>query len=145
MLAVVTMLAVGFTAQASAGGYVEARAGYVGDSIISTESIGAAVGFEVDVGSGTTLGAEYVYDSLPSFGSASFGGVNIRAGSEVAEGRQLFVTVGRVWPFENYGYSYVGGIGYQADISQNAYVSIQAQRVFDTEISRAMVGIGLKF
>jgi hypothetical protein len=144
MLAVVTTLAVGFTDQASAGGYVEARAGYVADSINSSESIGAAVGFEVDVGSGTTLGAEYVYDSLPSY-SASFGGVNVRAGTEVAEGRQLFVTVGRVWPFYSYGYSYVGGIGYQADISQNAYVSVQAQHIFDSEISRAMVGIGLKF
>lgn len=146
-------------AQAEAGAYVEGRAGVADGTYLSaTETVGAAVGFEVAGASGNFLGAEFVVDVYDGF-SSSAAGINLRAGAAVDEKSRVFATLGRIWQRENYtyydgiflvtvdGYYYdtVAGIGYETDISPGSYVSLQYQRIFDSEINRAMVGIGLKF
>jgi hypothetical protein len=146
------------TSQALAGAYVEGRVGIAGDAYTTTETVGAAVGFEVVGATGNFLGAEFVVDAYDGLSSGA-SGINLRAGAAVDEKSRVFATLGRVWQRvtyttydgfffvtdETYVYDTVGGIGYQTDISPNTYVSIQYQRVFEYEINRGMVGFGLKF
>jgi hypothetical protein len=148
-----------FAGQAAAGGYVEGRAGIADGTYLSTtETVGAAVGFEVGGAGGNFFGAEFVVDAYDGF-SSSAAGINLRAGTAIDEKSRLFATLGRIWQRQNYtyydgiflvtvdGYFYdtTAGVGYQTDISPNSYVSVQFQRIFDSEINRATVGIGLKF
>ena len=146
------------TSQALAGAYVEGRVGIAGDAYTTTETVGAAVGFEVVGATGNFLGAELVVDAYDGLSSGATG-INLRAGATIDEKSRIFATLGRVWQRVNYTYydgiflvtvddyvyDTVGGVGYQTDISPNSYVSIQYQRVFDNEINRGMVGFGLKF
>ena len=153
------MLSAGFATLAEAGGYVEGRAGIADGTFLSaTETVGAAVGFEVVGAGGNFVGAEFVVDVYDGF-SSSAAGINLRAGAAIDEKSRVFATVGRIWQRENYTYyngvflvtvdeyryDTVAGVGYQTDIAPNSYVSVQYQRIFDSEVDRAMVGVGLKF
>jgi hypothetical protein len=158
LISAVVMASALLATQAEAGAYVEGRLGIAGDDFATTETVGAAVGFEVVGASGNFLGAEFVVDAYDGLSSGATG-INLRAGAAVDEKSRVFATLGRVWQrrdyvyfdgiflvaVDEYVYDTVAGFGYQTDISPNSYVSIQYQRVFDSEINRGMVGIGLKF
>ena len=159
MFAGTLLLSVAFAAQSEAGGYVEARAGIADGTYLSTtETVGAAVGFEVVDSGRNFFGAEFVVDVYDGF-SSSAAGINLRAGTQIDEKSRLFATLGRIWQrqyytyydgiflvtVDDYFYDTTAGVGYQTDISPNSYVSVQFQRIFDSEINRATVGIGLKF
>jgi len=161
MAGALTLSAV-LAAQAEAGAYIEGRVGIAGSpALSSTETVGAAIGFEVVNSSGTFLGLELVGDAYNGF-SASVAGINLRAGASLDDSSRIFLTLGEAWQYYYYtqttvfpfistttysGYQYdaLAGVGFQKDLSPGSYVSVQYQHAFDTEINRAMVGIGFKF
>ena len=143
---------------AQAQSYLEVRGGIAGGSGSTTETIGLAAGFDVDVGSSAFIGTELTADTNASFDTPVYG-LNLRIGSKVSEAGKLFATAG-VARYEDSGYFYVpgyfvvysgwetdivAGVGYQHKIGNSMRVSVQYQRYFDTQYNRGTVGIGLEF
>ena len=153
---------VGFVANALADGFFEFRAGGAAASGESTGTLGFALGYDHEFGSSVFLGGEFAYDARSDF-SESLAGVNLRFGVPLGTSAKAFLTVGRIWQdysstsvsvfpivgisTTTYGtlYDTVAGVGYQADLSESAYFSVQYQHAFDLEGDRAMVGVGFTF
>lgn len=161
-LGAAAMLCVGFVGNAVADGFFEFRTGFAAGGGESTGTLGVALGYDHKFGSGVFLGGEIAYDARSDFAD-SLAGVNLRFGTQVSESAKAFVTVGRIW--QDYSsssvfyipglmittttsqtfYDTVAGVGYQADLSESAYFSVQYQHAFDLEADRAMIGVGVTF
>lgn len=144
-------------------GYVELRGGVAGASGTSSETIGLALGYDFDIGSQAFLGAELVADTDSSFADPIYG-LNARLGFKSGERSKIFATLGYAWsnysgviaiPTGNGGAiavpisgsydDFAAGFGFQHDIGQSSYLSLQYQNYFDTGINRASIGFGIKF
>lgn len=125
-------------------GWVEIRGGIAWVSGATNETIGLAVGYDVDVSEKFFIGVEAVADTDFDISSPVLG-VNGRAGFKVSEEGKLFATAGYAYETEFELDDFVVGAGYQHNLGRNALMSIQYQRFVDTEINRAMVGLGYRF
>lgn len=127
---------------AATEGYVEGRVGYawaVGDS----ETIGAAVGYEFDVGNDVFLGAEAVATTEASFSSPIIG-ANTRIGLRATETDKVFGTIGYAYDtYSDLDDTLIGG-GYEHKFGKTA-VSVQYQRSLAWDINHVFVGFGFKF
>jgi len=143
---------------AQAQSYLEVRGGIAGGSGTTTETIGLAAGFDVDVGSSAFIGTELTADTDASFDTPVYG-LNLRLGTKVGEAGKLFATAG-VARYETSGYIYgpnyfvvysgwetdiAAGVGYQHKIGNSMRVSVQYQHYFDLQANRGSVGIGFEF
>ncbi len=122
---------------------VEVRGGIAWVSGATDETIGLAVGYDADVSENFFLGVEAVADTDFNISSPVLG-VNARAGFRVGEQGKLFATAGYAYETEFELDDFVLGAGYQHNVGR-ALVSIQYQRYMDTEINRAMMGVGYRF
>ena len=143
---------------AQAESYVEVRGGIAGTSDATTETIGLAAGFDMEVGSGAFVGSELTVDTNASF-DTPFYGLNLRVGAKLDEAGKLFATAGLA-RYEDSGYIYgpnyfvaysgwetdfVAGVGYNHKIGNSMRLSVQYQRYFDLSANRGTVGIGFEF
>jgi hypothetical protein len=147
---------------ASADGFFELRLGAAVDGSGASSTVGAALGYDFDLGKDAFLGLEYVGTADTSFESDA-GAVNLRLGTDVSETGRIYLTAGRVWQarsstviiptsdFSIFGsssstvYDTIAGLGYQADISDSGYVSLQYQYGFEYNFGHAIVGVGIRF
>lgn len=143
---------------AQAQSYIEVRGGIAGSPDTTTETIGLAAGYDIDVGSGAFVGTELTVDTNASF-DTPFYGLNLRVGTKIGETGKLFATAGAA-RYETSGYIYgpnyflaysgwetdvVAGVGYQHKIGNSMRLSVQYQRYFDLQANRGTVGIGFEF
>lgn len=158
-LFVAAACAAAFTSTAAnAEGYVELRSGLAVSPDLTTESIGLAAGYDLDLGSSAFVGGELTADTNAGFDTPVYG-LNLRVGAKTSEDGKLFATAGVA------RYSYAGylatpyyavfysgwdtdvaaGVGYQHKIGGSTRVSIQYQHYFDTQFNRGTIGVGFGF
>lgn len=158
-LFVAAACAAAFTSTAAnAEGYVELRNGLAVSPDLTTESIGLAAGYDVDLGSSAFVGSEITAETNAGFDTPVYG-LNLRVGAKTSADGKLFATAG-VARYSDYGYfrtpnytvfysgwytDVAAGVGYQHKIGGSARVSIQYQHYFDTQFNRGTVGIGFGF
>ncbi|MGN3974209.1 outer membrane protein [Tsuneonella sp. SYSU-LHT278] len=123
---------------------LEVRGGIVWCCGVSDETIGVAIGHDFDVGTGAFIGVEGVADTNFDFVDPTLG-VNARVGAKVGETGKVFGTLGYAYETGFDIDDWVLGAGYQTDLGANALVSLQYQRYMDTDINRAIVGVGFRF
>ncbi|MEY5007227.1 MAG: hypothetical protein RL764_543 [Pseudomonadota bacterium] len=147
-----------FASAANAEGYVELRGGIAASPDYTTEAIGLALGYDADLGSAAFVGAELTADTNASFDTPVYG-FNLRLGAKANDTSKLFGTLGVArYSYDGYivGPSYyayysgwdtdvVAGVGYQRKIGENARLSVQYQRYFDTKYNRGSIGLGFGF
>jgi hypothetical protein len=124
-------------------GRLEARGGIAWAYGASTETIGVAAGYDVDLGATTFIGIEGVADTDFDISDPVLG-ANARLGFKTGQGR-LFVTGGYAY---DTGFDFddaVVGAGYQHNLGSKALLSVQYQRYLDTHLNRATVGVGVRF
>lgn len=145
IFAAVTAAATVFATPAAANGLrAEVRGGVAWCCGASSESIGAAVGYDADIGNGVFVGAEATADTDFDISSPVLG-LNARLGAKMGETTRLFVSGG--WAHDtafNLDDAVIGS-GVEMTFSGNTFVTLQYQRYIDLEINRATVGVGVRF
>ncbi len=123
---------------------VEVRGGIVWCCGVSDETIGLAVGHDYDLGDTLFIGVEAVADTDFDISDPVLG-VNARLGTKVGEQTKLFVMGGYAHATGTDLDDAVIGAGLQHNLGEKALLSVQYQRYLDTDVNRALVGIGLRF
>ena len=121
--------------------WVDGTATVPGDT---SETVGVALGYDMDLSEGLFIGAEAVADTDFDLSDPVLG-LNARFGTQLTGGTKVFVTGG--WAHEttfDTDDALVGG-GLEVPFSDRAFVSLQYQHYLDTEANRVTVGAGLKF
>lgn len=134
-------------ALAAEGGeaHVEVRGGYVTGSGLDDATIGAAAGYDFDLGSSAFLGAEVAGDKVLKDGfdvQFSAGG---RVGAKVGAAGKAYVTGG--YTFSDIDDPYVGA-GYQHKFGQNVYGKAEYRHQFIDgfdDFDTFAVGVGYAF
>lgn len=143
---------------AQAESYVEVRGGIAGSSDATTETIGLAAGFDMDIGSSAFIGTELTADTDASFATPVYG-LNLRVGTKMGEAGKLFATAGvarleasgaiagpgYILVYSGWYTDVTAGVGYQHKIGKSTRLSVQYQRYFDTQANRGSIGIGFEF
>lgn len=127
---------------AATEGYVEGRVGYAW-AAGNSETIGAAIGYEFDVGDDVFLGAEAVATTEGSFSSPIIG-ANTRIGLRASETDKVFATIGYAYDTYSEMDDRLIGSGYEHKFG-NVAASIQYQRSLSWDINHVFVGLGFKF
>lgn len=125
-------------------GRAEVRGGIAWASGVSNETIGVSFGYDVDIGENFYFGIEAIADTDLDISSPVLG-LNGRAGFKVGNDGKLFVTAGYAYDTESEFDDFAFGAGYQHNLNSKAMVSVQYQRYLDTDINRAMIGLGYRF
>ncbi|UKK84337.1 porin family protein [Sphingopyxis sp. BSN-002] len=134
-------------AMAAEGGEarVEVRGGYVTGSGLDDATIGAAAGYDFDLGSKAFAGAEVAGDKVLKDGfdvQFSAGG---RIGAKVGTAGKLYATGG--YTFSDIDDPYIGA-GYQHKLGQNLYAKAEYRHQFIgnfSDFDTFAVGLGLAF
>ena len=139
-----TALAIMSTPALANEGRAEVRGGLAWASGGSDETIGISLGYDVNLGEKLFVGIEAVADTDFDISSPVIG-LNGRAGLRAGANGKLFVTAGYAYQTESDLDDIALGASYQRDLNSKAMVSIHYQRYLDTEINRAMIGLGYRF
>lgn len=123
---------------------LEARGGIAWVSGASDETIGVALGHDVDLGQTTFIGVEAVADTDFNISDPTIG-VNARLGFKAGENSKLFASAGYAYSTGFEIDDAVVGAGFQHNLGASSLVSIQYQRYIDFDINRATVGLGFRF
>lgn len=123
---------------------LEARGGIAWVSGASDESIGVALGYDMDLGQTTFIGVEAVADTDFNISDPVLG-ANARLGFKAGENAKLFATAGYAYHTGFEIDDAVVGAGYQHNLGASSLVSLQYQRYIDLDINRVTVGLGYRF
>ncbi|MBD3734395.1 MAG: outer membrane beta-barrel protein [Sphingopyxis sp.] len=124
---------------------VEVRGGYISGNGLDDATIGAAAGYDLDLGDKAFLGAEVAGDKVLKDGfdvQFSAGG---RLGAKVGTAGKAYVTGG--YTFSDIDDPYVGA-GYQHKLGQNLYAKAEYRHQFIGnfgDFDSVAVGLGLAF
>ena len=123
----------------------EVRGGYVTGSGLDDATLGAAVGFDFDLGSSAFAGAEIAGDKVLKSGFDTQFSAGGRVGTKVGDAGKAYVTGG--YTFSDIDDPYVG-VGYQHKLGQNLYAKAEYRHQFIgnfSDFDTFGVGIGLAF
>lgn len=123
---------------------VEARGGVVWCCGVSDETIGFAIGHDYDLGDTLFIGVEGVLDTDFDISDPVLG-VNARLGTKIGETTKIFALAGYAHSTGVDLDDAVIGAGIQHNLGEKALMSLQYQRYLDTDVNRALVGIGIRF
>jgi outer membrane immunogenic protein len=130
---------------------VEARGGVIWGGGETEATAGAAVGYDVDLGTSAFAGAEVSGDKILTGGTKVAFGFTGRAGAKVGEAGKLYATGGYTTEFADgaEGNWHVGG-GYQQNLGSRLYGKVEYRHYLPksavADDSDAVgVGLGLRF
>jgi outer membrane immunogenic protein len=129
-------------------GRVEIRGGYTSVISVSKPVVGAAVGYDFDLGSDAFIGGEVSVDEVLNFAPINEVevGLTARAGFKVAEKTRLYANGG--YSFGNGG-SLHAGFGAEHTINDKFFVKLEHRRNFTNTIpfdfDSTYLGFGIKF
>ncbi|MDO9367679.1 MAG: outer membrane beta-barrel protein [Sphingopyxis sp.] len=126
-------------------GRVEVRGGYVTGSGLDDATIGAAAGYDFDLGSSAFIGAEAAVDKVLVDGADAQFSAGGRIGAKVGAAGKAYVTGG--YTFSDLDDPYVGA-GYQHKLGQNFYGKVEYRHQFIENFSdfdTFAVGVGFAF
>ncbi len=126
-------------------GRAEVRGGYVTGSGLDDATIGAAVGYDFDLGATTFVGAEAAVDKVLIDGADAQLSAGGRIGAKLGTGGKLYATGG--YTFTDIEDPYVGA-GYQHQLGQNLYGKVEYRHQFVEnfgDFDTFAVGVGVAF
>ena len=134
-------------AMAADGGEVraEVRGGYITGSGFDDATIGAAAGYDFDLGATTFAGAEVAGDKVLEDGADVQFSAGGRVGAKVGAAGKAYVTGG--YTFTDIDDPYVGA-GYQHKLGQNMYAKAEYRHQFIgnfSDFDTFAVGLGVAF
>jgi outer membrane immunogenic protein len=126
---------------------VEVRGGYTSILSFSEGIIGAAAGYDYDLGSAAFIGAEASVDKVLNFAPLPEAaiGLTVRGGFKVADKTKLYANGG--YSFGNGG-SWHAGMGVQHKINNNIYAKLEHRRNFTSfglDFDSTVIGFGITF
>ena len=126
-------------------GRVEVRGGLITGNGQDEATLGAAAGYDFDLGSSTFLGAEIAGDKVLVDGANVQFSAGARAGAKVGASGKLYATGG--YTFGDIDDPYVGA-GYQHKLGQNLYAKGEYRHQFIEnfgDFDTFVVGVGFAF
>ena len=132
-------------AMAQGEGRVEVRGGYVTGSGLDDATLGAAAGYDFDLGSSAFAGAEIAGDKVLIDGAKVQFSAGGRAGAKVGANGKLYANAG--YTFGQIDDPYVGA-DYQHKLGQNLYAKAEYRHQFIENFSdfdTFAVGVGFAF
>lgn len=145
LIAAAAVAAATITAPAAANeGRAEVRGGIAWAGGDEEAIVGAAVGYDVDLGTGAFAGIEASGDKILVDGADVVWGATARAGAKLGAGK-LFVAGGRTFA-EGEDAWHLGG-GYEHLIGSNVYLKAEYRRFFYdfTDVNSLTAGVGVRF
>ncbi|ABF52423.1 outer membrane protein [Sphingopyxis alaskensis] len=126
-------------------GRVEVRGGLITGNGQDEATLGAAAGYDFDLGSSTFLGAEIAGDKVLVDGANVQFSAGARAGAKIGANGKLYATGG--YTFGDIDDPYVGA-GYQHKLGQNLYAKGEYRHQFIEnfgDFDSFVVGVGFAF
>ena len=126
-------------------GRVEVRGGLITGNGQEEATLGAAAGYDFDLGSSTFLGAEIAGDKVLVDGANVHFSAGARAGAKIGANGKLYATGG--YTFGDIDDPYVGA-GYQHKLGQNLYAKGEYRHQFIEnfgDFDTFVVGVGFAF
>ncbi|GAO79501.1 MULTISPECIES: outer membrane protein [unclassified Sphingopyxis] len=126
-------------------GRVEVRGGLITGNGQDEATLGAAAGYDFDLGSSTFLGAEIAGDKVLVDGAKVQFSAGGRAGAKIGANGKLYATGG--YTFGDVDDPYVGA-GYQHKLGQNLYAKGEYRHQFINnfgDFDTFVVGVGFAF
>ncbi|HEY0597398.1 hypothetical protein [Sphingopyxis sp.] len=126
-------------------GRVEVRGGYITGSGFDDATIGAAAGYDFDLGSTAFVGAEVAADKVLVDGADVQFSAGGRIGAKVGAAGKAYVTGG--YTFTDIDDPYIGA-GYQHKLGQNVYAKAEYRHQFINnfdDFDTFAVGVGFAF
>ena len=144
--AAATAFATPAMAQDAAGeGRVEVRGGLVDGGGVTEEFLGAAVGYDFDLGDTVYVGGEASLDTILADGGGEFFGLTGRLGVKASEGVKVFAAGGRT--FASGEDVWHAGAGIEGKVSGNVFLKAEYRHFFSdfVDLDSFAVGAGVKF
>lgn len=134
-------------AMAAEGGEarVEVRGGYVTGSGLDDATLGAAAGYDFDLGSTTFVGAEVAGDKVLIDGADVQFSAGGRVGAKIGEKGKLYAAGG--YTFSDIDDPYAG-VGYEHKLGTNLYCKVEYRHQFIgnfSDFDTFAVGVGFAF
>ncbi|MDK2760846.1 MAG: porin family protein [Sphingopyxis sp.] len=134
-------------AMAAEGGEarVEVRGGYITGSGFDDATLGAAAGYDIDLGSTAFAGAEIAGDKVLVDGAKVQFSAGGRLGARIGANGKLYANAG--YTFGQIDDPYIGA-GYQHKLTQNVYAKAEYRRQFIEnfdDFDTFAVGVGFAF
>jgi outer membrane immunogenic protein len=130
---------------------VEARGGVIWGGGDTEATIGAAVGYDFDLGTSTFVGAEVSGDKILTSGTKVAWGFTGRAGIKTGDSGKLYAKGGYVTEFANGAeHNWQVGAGYQHNLGSKLYGKVEYTHYLPnaagvSDADSVGVGLGLRF
>ena len=144
--AAATVFATPAMAQEAPGeGRIEVRGGIVDGGGVTEEFIGAAVGYDFDLGDTIYVGGEASIDTILASGGDEVFGLTGRLGAKATENVKVFAAGGR--SFSSGEDVWHAGLGVEGKVSSNFFLKAEYRHFFSdfVDLDSFAVGAGIKF